>query len=212
MMMWERVMWDRREVIGAGALALGVIGLPAAVMRLSRPADPDAPPSDRQRAIAADVADLLIPANDTPGAAAVGAHEFLIVALAHGLDGTRAPAAGSEIQGANAVYARADGSLDHLAWLEDELDRGARGDYLAQPVARRQAALDRIDSAAFANHQAAGPWPRIKGLLMTGYYTSEIGGSKELRYELVPGRFDPDIPLAPADRAWSSDWNAVAYG
>jgi hypothetical protein len=39
-----------------------------------------------------------------------------------------------------------------------------------------------------------------------GYYTSEIGASQELQYQLVPGRFDPDLPVKPGDRAWSSDW------
>ena len=36
---------------------------------------------------------------------------------------------------------------------------------------------------------------------MVGYYTSEAGASKELIYDLVPGRFDPDIPVTAATRA-----------
>lgn len=204
--------WDRREVVGAGLLAAGVVGIPLAVLRSMRKPDGDVPPTDRQRAIASDVAQLVIPRTDTPGGADVGADDYLLLALAHGLDGTRVPASGNDIQGANAFYARSDGSLDHLAWLEDQLDGKARGDYLAAPMARRQAALDAIDRAAFADHQATGPWPKIKGLLLTGYYTSEAGGSRELRYELVPGRFDADLPLKPADRAWSSDWTAVEFG
>lgn len=203
---------DRREMVAAGVLALGVVGVPLAVLRSMRVPDGDVPPTERQLAIAKDVAQVLIPRTDTPGGADVGADDFLVLALAHGLDGTRVPASGNDIQGANAVYNRADGTLDHLSWLEDQLDRHARGDYLAAPLARRQAALDAIDAAAFANHGASGPWPKIKGLLLTGYYTSEAGGSKELRYELVPGRFDPDLPLRPADRAWSSDWTAVEFG
>jgi hypothetical protein len=193
-------------------LVLGVVGLPAAVIRAVRGSENDGLPTKRQLAIAEDVAQVLIPRNDTPGGADVGAHDFLVLALAHGLDGTRAPEGGAAIQGANTIYRRTDGSLDYLSWLEDALDRGAHGDYLAAPLARRQAALDVVDRAAFANHQASGPWAKIKGLLLTGYYTSEAGGSKELRYELVPGRFDPDLPLGPQDRAWSSDWTAVEFG
>lgn len=203
---------DRREMVAAGVLALGVVGVPLAVLRSMRVPEGDVPPTERQLAVAKDVAQLLIPRTDTPGGADVGAHDYLVLALAHGLDGTRVPASGNDIQGANALYGRPDGSLDHLAWLEDQLDGKARGDYLAAPLARRQAALDVIDQAAFANHQASGPWAKIKGLLLTGYYTSEAGGSKELRYELVPGRFDPDLPLTPKDRAWSSDWTAVEFG
>ena len=163
--------FDRREVIGAAALAVAVIGVPAAVLRSMRVPEGDVP-SERLQAVARQVAQVLIPRTGTPGGADVGADKFLVLALAHGLDGTQGPDAGAAIQGANARYRRADGKLDHLAWLADELDQRANGDFLAAPLARQQAALDMIDRAAFANHQSTGPWPKIKGLLLTGYYTS----------------------------------------
>jgi len=53
---------------------------------------------------------------------------------------------------------------------------------------------------------------KVKGLILTGYYTSEVGGARELRYELVPGRYDPKVPITPETRAWSSDWTAVDFG
>ena len=80
------------------------------------------------------------------------------------------------------------------------------------PAERRAAALAAIDSEAFASRDSVSPWKPLKALILTGYYTSEAGASQELRYELVPGRYDPDIPLAPTDRAWSSDWTAVEFG
>lgn len=203
--------FDRRELIGAGALALGVIAVPIAVVRAMR-VPKDYVASERQTLIARQIAQILIPRTDTPGGADVGADAFLLLALASGLDGTRAPDGGAAIQGATARYRRPDGSLDQLAWLEEELDRKAHGDFLAAPLARQQAALDTIDSAAFADHQSTGPWPKIKGLLLTGYYTSRPGGEKELNYELVPGRFDPDLPLRPGMHAYSSDWTAVEFG
>jgi len=203
--------WTRRDTIGGVILATAVLGVPALVVRLSGPAG-EKEATDRQKAIATRVAQLVIPATDTPGGGDVGAGDFLVLALAHGLDETGKPAAGDAIQGANASYRRADGSLDHLSWLEDSLDTHAGGDFLAAPIERQQAALELIDRAAFAAPMPSGPWAKIKGLLLTGYYTSEAGGSKELRYELVPGRFDADIPLRPTDRAWSSDWTAVEFG
>jgi hypothetical protein len=39
-----------------------------------------------------------------------------------------------------------------------------------------------------------------------GYYCSEIGSSKELRYELAPGRFDPDVVVRPGDKAFMNEW------
>ena len=62
-----------------------------------------------------------------------------------------------------------------------------------------------LDARAFARpvdatlSPALQQWPTIKGLILIGYYTSEIGASQELRYVLVPGRFDPDVKLEPGD-------------
>ena len=58
-------------------------------------------PSERQQAVAKQVAQILIPATDTPGGGDVGADAFLILALAHGLDGTRAPDGGTTLWIAN---------------------------------------------------------------------------------------------------------------
>ncbi len=43
----------------------------------------------------------------------------------------------------------------------------------------------------------------MKELALLGYFTSEIGYTKAMRYVESPGRFDPDVPLAPGDRSWA---------
>lgn len=198
---------SRRDFGKAALLLAGIVGVPVAVLRAVRV---DA--SERQRTIAAEVAQIVIPRTDTPGGADAGAHDFLILALAHGLDGTRAPQAGAAIQGAYAMARGSGGAPDYLAWLETTLDRRTGGDFTGATPAARAAAVGAVDADAFATRDSGSPWVKIKGLLLTGYYTSEAGGARELRYELVPGRFDPDLPLAPGDRAWSSDWTAVEFG
>jgi len=44
----------------------------------------------------------------------------------------------------------------------------------------------------------------MKELAMLGYFTSEIGCTKALRYIESPGRFDSCAPLAPGDRSWAA--------
>lgn len=202
--------WSRREFAGAAVLLGLVVGLPTAVVRLSDLNAEDAP-TDRQRAMMRSVAQHVIPRTDTPGAGDVGVGDFVILALAHGLDGTRDPAAAGAAY-ALPEYRRPDGSLRHLAWLEHALDRSANGDWPGKPDARRAAVLARLDADAFAPQAGDHPWKKIKGLILTGYYTSEAGGAHELRYELTPGRFDPAVPVHPGDRAWSSDWTGVEFG
>lgn len=203
--------WGRRDFLGGAALLALCVGVPVATVSLSKLDDSEAP-TDRQRELMAEVADLVIPRNDTPGARDVGTGDFVILALAHGLSGTRAPVASGTTTPAFTPFLRRDGSLQHMAWLEQALDRAGNGDFLRRTAAERAAILGAIDAAAMARGAPWSPWVAIKGLILTGYYTSEAGGSRELQYQLVPGRFDPDLPLLPSDRAWSSDWTAVEFG
>jgi len=43
----------------------------------------------------------------------------------------------------------------------------------------------------------------MKQLTLLGYFTSEIGCSKALRYIAVPGRYDGDIAYKKGDKAWA---------
>ncbi|UYY77848.1 gluconate 2-dehydrogenase subunit 3 family protein [Sphingomonas sp. R1] len=202
--------WSRRDFFGGAALLALAMGVPTAVVRYSD-LDPSDEPSDRQRVMIAGVSQLVLPRTDTAGAGDIGVGDFVILALAHGLEGSRTPVAADAMPNL-ASYRRRDGSLRHLDWLETQLDQRAAGDFQKADPARRLAALQALDGEAYAEGARSHPWRTIKGLILTGYYTSEVGGSKELNYELVPGRWDPDLPLTPAMHAWSSDWTAVDFG
>ncbi len=204
--------WTRRELVGGMALFALVVGVPAAVATLESIEPADAP-SDRQRALLREVAQLVIPRTETAGAGEAGVGDFVILALEHGLDGSRKPLVVTPA--IRDLPLRTDGSLRHLDWLERELDRRTRGDFLSRPLDDRRAALAALDLASFPKDSPPpdpAPWRTIKALVLTGYYTSEAGASRELRFELVPGRWDPDVALRPGDKAWSSDWTAVEFG
>lgn len=202
--------WSRRDFLGGAALLALAVGVPLAAVELSDLSSDDLP-SDRVRQLIREVSDLVLPRTGTAGAGEVGVGDFVILALAHGLEGTRAPMA-SAAAPPFAQFLRRDGSLRHLDWLESELDRRSGGDFLARASSDRLTILTKLDAEAFAPEAKDHPWKTIKGLILTGYYTSETGGAKELRYELVPGRWDADLPLKPGDIAWSSDWTAVDFG
>lgn len=136
-------------------------------------------------ALLVDICDRVIPATGTPGAVAARVPEFVLLALSVGIAGAKG---------------------DELDRLTVELGQ----DYVNATDAERQQMLIRHDAAAFAAKPSRGAWPMIKKLIVLGYYTSEIGGSRELRYELDPGGFKPDLPYRPGDPAWSNDWFAVA--
>ncbi|MAM39795.1 MAG: twin-arginine translocation pathway signal protein [Erythrobacter sp.] len=203
--------WQRRDFLAGATLFTLAIGIPVAGVSLFDTDEDDAP-TDRQRLMMRQVSQAVLPATDTPGAGDVGVGDFVILALAHGLDGTREPAGSSEMPWAFPEYQRRDGTLRYADWLENTLDRAANGDFVRCDAAEQTTLVGRLDEEAFAEGNDAHPWRKLKALILTGYYTSQVGGSEELRFELVPGRFDPVVPLEPGSRAWSSDWTAVEFG
>ncbi|TGE08515.1 gluconate 2-dehydrogenase subunit 3 family protein [Hymenobacter fodinae] len=44
----------------------------------------------------------------------------------------------------------------------------------------------------------------IKELTMLGYFTSEVGSTKALRYLPVPGKYEGCVPYKKGDRAWAT--------
>lgn len=177
--------WSRRDFGRALALLALAAGAPLSAAGAARP-------STRERALMREVSQIVIPRTGTPGAGDLGVGDFVVLALAHG-----------------------HGNPHSLDWLRNELDRLAGGRWLDKPRRTRAAALATLDAQAYAEQPGPGtasPWRTIKGLILTGYYTSQVGATRELRYDFTPGRFDPDLPLKPGDIAWSSDWNAVEFG
>lgn len=201
--------WNRREFAKAGGLLAAVLGLPLAGCNLlagNEEAEPDA----AQIALMRAVSQAVIPATETPGAGDAGVGEFVLLALAHGLEGTRQPVAPG--RWVEAGQLRDDGSLRYPLWLQETLDRRVGGDWLGQSEASRSEALSALDTEAYADDARDHPWRAIKALVLLGYYTSEAGASEELVYDPVPGTFDPRVPVTPETRAISNDWTAVEFG
>jgi hypothetical protein len=44
---------------------------------------------------------------------------------------------------------------------------------------------------------------QMKQLTLLGFFTSEPGATKALRYVAVPGRFDACVPYKKGDKAWA---------
>ncbi|ASU35208.1 twin-arginine translocation pathway signal protein [Mucilaginibacter xinganensis] len=44
----------------------------------------------------------------------------------------------------------------------------------------------------------------MKQLTLLGYFTSEIGATKALRYIAVPGHYDGNLPYKKGDKAWAT--------
>ena len=184
---------DRRDFLVRMLTMAGLSVSASELWGIAHAATPSA-----QREVLDEICELVIPATDTPGARAAGVAAFLESAVAQGIR---------------------DVSPSLLSSFLTALDKHAKEPFLSMPPSERVAVLTEIDTLTMTAHptRSALPadllhWPTLKALILVGYYTSEVGSTIEQRYLLIPGRFDPDVPLAPGDRAWSSDWTGVKYG
>lgn len=139
-----------------------------------------------QNATVVALCDAILPATDTPGAAAAQVNEFIDLLLADWYDA-----------------ADRDRFLAGLAGLDARARAAFGTDFVDGTAADRTGLLTALDDeAARWNAGPAatrGPQPfyrQIKWLTLFGYYTSEIGAEQDQHYQIVPGRY---VPCAPAD-------------
>ncbi len=94
-----------------------------------------------------------------------------------------------------------------------QLDAQCRADhsasYMDATPAQRHTLLTRLDREAKQYTDAkTGEQPphyfrMMKELTMTGFFTSEIGSTKAMRYVESPGRFDPCVPYTAGETSWA---------
>lgn len=177
----------RRDLLKLAAF-LGV-GLVAPAARAALAAVPDLWTPDRRALIAA-VAETIIPATDTGGAKAAEVPAFVEMMVSEWFD----PAERAHFLDGMAAFG--DGAQAAHGKPFAELDQVAKDAYCAKQLAAAEAALRSGDT------QPRTPFAALmKRLTVYGYYTSEIGGSVELRLDMVPNEYIPDAPFKPGDRA-----------
>src|SRR6059058_404301 len=125
----------------------------------------------------ATIAEMIIPATDTPGARAAQVHRFIDLLLAE--------------------WASDDERAQFLKGLAD-VDARARtafgGDFLSATDAQRGTILTQLDAEAQTQRGGErGPplfFHLMKWVTVYGYCTSEVGATAELHYEIIPGSYD----------------------
>ena len=154
-----------------------------------------------QRAQLAMMSERVIPTTDTPGAIAAGVPEFIerIVfqwytqtereIFLHGLD-------------MSDVF-----SQQQLGGLFVELSPEQQDVVLAQMEVQGGAKplFSGFDMLQSLEEDRSAFFPKLKELVVVGYYTSEIGATQELRYEAMPMEYKGDIPLAEVGRSWATN-------
>lgn len=82
---------------------------------------------------------------------------------------------------------------------------GPKGDKFLPDQRQENASAGDANSAPAITADAPAHWFRMmKELSLLGFFTSEIGYTKAMRYIESPGRFDPCTPYAAGETSWAS--------
>lgn len=67
--------------------------------------------------------------------------------------------------------------------------------------------MDNLQKAYMASKRPDQPshyFRMLKELTLLGFFTSEVGSTKALRYIETPGKYDGDVPYKKGDRLWAN--------
>lgn len=136
--------------------------------------------STKQQLLIADLAEVIIPATDTPGAKAAGVDQFISYVIENCTTVTHQETFRQGLQQTDALSQATFGKSF------SDLD-----------------SAQRIDVVKKLTQQEKEFFMALRELTLVGYFTSEIGATKALEYLPVPGRFQGDIPLKPDQKVWA---------
>jgi hypothetical protein len=134
------------------------------------------------------MAEMIIPRTDTPGAADVGACEFVDLMLTEWYE----PAEKERfLQGMADLDARSL-ALFNANFVECPADRQA---VLLEELGEGMVAEhDLKEGQTGSSEEGESFYPMLRRLVLTVYYTSEEGATDELHFEIIPGRYDGCAP------------------
>lgn len=148
--------------------------------------------SAKQREIVTVLAELILPETDTPGATAAGVPRFIDTMVGEALlDDDRVR------------------FLDGVDAFDTRCVDTYGTPFLESTPGEQVALLGEIDEETFGpgaepiDPETPPFYVILKQMTLVGYYTSEIGATQELQLNLVPGRYDGNVPVDEVGRAWA---------
>lgn len=183
---------DRRDAL-AGIVAMFGASLFAPIARAAAgdviPISAGAPSAPvftpQQRALVIALSERVMPTTDTPGAIAAEVPEFIEKLLADwGMPQDRVPI----LAGLDAIEAR------------------SQADFQVAAATATPEQQDALLTLAMEDKMPGGKdfFEKFRQLVITGYFTSEIGIKQERHYLPIPGRFDGAYPYTPGTKVFSS--------
>jgi hypothetical protein len=181
---------NRRAALRQAGRFAGVAALWAGLAGRTWAALPPTPGWSDDEALLTLIGDTILPATDgSPGAGAVEIGRFMVFMVGD----CYPPAAADALR--RGVREIADAARAQSGKTFSELTPAQREAVL---VAQENRAAQTTKGGAINSFRL------IKELTLLGYFTSEPGATKAVRYDPVPGGYRGSVKLAPGDRSWAS--------
>ena len=98
--------------------------------------------------------------------------------------------------------------MSRIAKKRDVLSALMKDPGKANPGNQKKETGDAIQTGKGAENKNAGGtpqfYPMIQSLTVFGYFTSEPGATKALRYIQTPGSYRGEVPYRKGDKAWAT--------
>jgi hypothetical protein len=155
-----------------------------------------------------DIAEVIIPRTDTPGAkdANVG-----LMALVLANDCYTINQRNALVEGLKTIDKQAQKSFNKpylLLNTEQKLKTVSQLDKAAKKYNTKQELYYLSVSPFDRNRDIADPIPHfftlIKQLTLFSFFTSKVGATEVLRFEAIPGKYNGDLDYKKGDRAWAT--------
>lgn len=156
--------------------------------------------NDHQYATIKVIAEMILPRTETPGAADVGASDFIDLMLTEWYDVQDRT---DFVDGLADLDSRAKVWFSKV-FLECSADQqAALLTWLGQKMTEK---LDAHQSQPHQSRRSTPQWHRnfyfmLRQLTLTAYYTSEAGATAELHFQIIPDRFDACAEVQPKGEA-----------
>ena len=140
---------------------------------------------------------VIIPETDTPGAKAAKVNEFIDLMLA---DWFTVPERNHFFKGLMDIDARAE-KKHTTKFVECDIAKQTK----ILKKLEKDASSQKNDNPPEDNQNSTLKpfFNQMKELTLTGYFTSEIGATQELKYFVATNKFDGCIPFEEIGRVWS---------
>jgi len=185
---------DRREAIQQIAILLGgtVVGAELLASCTSTVKDATTLVGSEYIPMLNEIGDTILPPTDTPGAKAADIGSFMLLMIQDCYN-----------------PANQEAFYEGIRKVDEASNLKYNKGFMELEATQREELLIELDKEQEEymrkkkRDEPAHYFRMMKELTLLGYFTSEVGATKALRYVPIPGRYEGEIPYKKGDRAWA---------